>query len=176
LTDSKRLTLAQIAPVYAVSVLMIYGWTILWFFWKLSGWFYFLTIGEIVSAYAYALATNFFESLALLSIPILLNFILPKTWFHDVFVARGTSLLMLGLGYLMFFSFQFQSRDDYPSELINWTPVILILILSIVYLPGRVTFLRRFLEGFADRATIFLYVSLPISVLSVAVLIARNLY
>ena len=62
----------KIVPVFAVIVLIVYAWTIIWFFWKLPSWLFFLNAGEILTAFAYSLATNLAESLVVLCAPLLL--------------------------------------------------------------------------------------------------------
>jgi len=161
--------------VYAVIVLMIYAWTMLWFFWKLPSWLYFLTAGEILTSFAYAMATNFAESLAVLCAPVILGIVLPKRWFYDVFVARGASLVMAGLGYMMYVAYQFRTKDSYPSlSLKPWSfALALLLILLFVFLVGRIVLLRKIFEFVADRATIFLYISIPLSLLSIIVILVH---
>jgi hypothetical protein len=162
-------------PVYAVIVLMIYTWTSLWFFWKLPSWLFFLNAGEIGIAFAYALATNLVESLAVLCAPLVLSLALPKEWFYDRFVARGAALSISGLGYMMYIAFQFKSNSDYPSlNLKAWTLALTLgIILFIVYLAGRLSLLRKLIEFLADRAIIFLYISLPLSLIALVVVLIR---
>ena len=156
-------------------VLIVYGWTIIWFFWRLPGWLFFLSAPEILMAAAYALATNLAESIAILCLPLLLSLILPKDWLRDVFVARGAALAVALLGYAIFLTYQFQLKSDYPSlPKPAWQLILPALAIPLVfYLPGKIKLLRKILEGLADRATIFLYVMLPVSILSVLVILAR---
>jgi hypothetical protein len=88
-----------------VIVLFVYGWTIIWFFWRLPGWVFFLSASEILMAAAYALATNLVESLAVLVLPLLLSLILPKTWFRNAFVARGAALVLALVAYMIFLTY-----------------------------------------------------------------------
>lgn len=165
----------QIARVYAIAVLFIYGWTMMWFFWKLPGWLNFLNAGEILTVLAYALGANLLESLAALCFPIGMALALPWGWFREVFVARGAALMLTGLGFLMVAANEFKNRDELPGLLrVAWSPVLsLVGVVIIVYLAGRIGILRRALELLADRATIFLYVSVPLSVLAALVVAAR---
>jgi hypothetical protein len=164
---------AQVAQVFAVIVLMVYSWTILWFFYKLPSWLYFLDVGEITTVFAYSLATNLAESIAVLCGPVALSLILPRKWFHDVFVARGGTLAIAGLAYMMYVAFQFKSKDDYPSLTLKPSSLVLVLVLIVVlvYLAGRSHLLRRIVETVADRATIFLYVYMPLSLLALLVVL-----
>ena len=154
---------------------MVYTWTSLWFFWKLPSWLFFLNAGEILIAYAYSLATNLVESLAVLCGPLILSMALPKEWFYDRFVARGAALSMAGLGYMMYIAFQFKTNADYPSlNLKAWSLVLAVgFILLIVYLAGRLNLFRKIIEFLADRAIIFLYISVPLSLIALVVVIIR---
>jgi len=156
-------------------VLMIYTWTSVWFFWKVPSWLFFLNAGEIGIAFAYALATNLVESLAILCGPLALSLILPKEWFLDRFVARGAALVLSGLGYMMYLAFQFKTKDDYPSITLKaWSVALAIVIMVvIVYLAGRLSLFRKIMEVLADRAIIFLYISLPLSLISLVIVLIR---
>jgi hypothetical protein len=166
--------LRQIAPVYAVIVLMLYSWTILWFLWKLPSWLFFMTAPEILEVFAFAMVNTLLESLVVLSVPVLLSLTLPDKWFHEIFVARGASFVFLSLGYLMFFAFQFQ-EETYPKLLLFLTPGVFVVIFCFVYFSGKLAIVRRVIESFADRAVIFLYLLIPISVIAVLFIIFRQI-
>jgi hypothetical protein len=165
----------QIARVYAISVLLIYGWTILWFFWKLPAWLHFLNAGEITTVLVYALGTSLVESIIAVCLPLALALVLPIQWFSQVFVARGAALMLAALGSLMAVAFQFENREELPAMLRAVWPMLLIVlgIGVLVHLAGRISILRHALELIADRATIFLYVTVPLSALALLVLAAR---
>ena len=93
------------------------------------------------------------KNLLVLAAPVAVAVILPRKWFCDVFVARGIALVLPILGYMMYIAFQFESKLDYPTEALNWAPVILATTLLLVFIVGRVGFLRKAIEVFADRAT-----------------------
>jgi hypothetical protein len=167
---------SEIVPVYAVIVLVIYGWTILKFNYNLPGWLYFLNLGEILGNFAYSMVTNLLESVLGLLGVIAAGVLLPRKWFGEAFIARGVSLSILVLGLMMYIAGQFKTKEDYPAEIIRWSPAVLVLIALVVYLLGRVRFTRIALEFFGDRAIIFLYISIPVSVLSLIVVLIRNIF
>lgn len=164
----------QIASVYAVIVLMLYSWTILWFLWKLPSWLFFMTVTEILEVFAFAMLNTLLESLVVLLAPVLLSLALPDKWFHEMFVVRGASFVFLSLGYLMFFAFQFQ-EETYPKLLLFLTPGVFVVIFCLVYFLGRLALARWVIESFANRAVIFLYLSIPISVIAVLFIILRQI-
>ncbi len=166
----------QLSPVYAVIVLMIYTWTILWFFWKLSGWLFYLEFDEILTILAYTITINLIESLIVLLAVLVVDVLLPKSWFYDRFVARGSMLAVSSLGYLMYVAYQFQQRAVFPQAFIaRLTIPVFFLILSLVFISGRWGVARKIMEELADRATVFLYLSIPISIVSLLTVIVRNL-
>jgi hypothetical protein len=165
----------QILAVYAVIVLMVYTWTIQWFNYNLPAWLGFLTAGEVLGIFAYAMANNFLESLLALAAILAFGAVLPRSLFRDAFVARGAGLAALTLGFMMYAARQFSTKEYYPAELVRWTPAILAAILVLVFLLGRVKYLRLPVEFIADRAIIFLYISIPVSVVCVIAVLIRNL-
>jgi len=168
--------LRQIWPVYAVVVLMIYSWTLLWFFWKLSGWLIYLRLDEILTIFAYSSAVNFIESLIVLLGLVAVSVILPQKWFYDHFVTRGTILVLVGLGYLMYVASRMQTIDGFPESLIlRFTIPVILLAVLVILAADRFAALRSVFEELANRATIFLYIFLPISLVSLLVVIFRNL-
>ena len=158
-------------PVYGIIVLMVYGWTMISFFWELPSWHNFLTFDELLKVLTYSILVNFLESLVVLCLPVLLSIILPKKWFYDSFISRGALTVILGLGYLMYFIQSFDVRIDYPNLLVKATPLIFLVILLIAYIIDRVALVRKIMESFADRTIVFIYISLPLSILSLCVVV-----
>ena len=165
----------ELMPVYAMGLSILNFWMLGHFFWKFSGWVYFQRVSDLLVTLAYAFATTFLESAAVIFGIALLAAILPKPWFGEAFVARGAALVLLGLGYVMFFALQFQSKTDYPTAMVNITPWVLAGIFIVAYFAGRVPLIRRVLESLADRFLIFLYIFLPLGILGLVTMILRNL-
>jgi hypothetical protein len=168
----------QIAAVYSVIVLVIYTWTMLAFLWRVSGWLYFLNIPEILIALGNTLAVNFLESLMVLIVPVVLAVILPKKWFADAFVARGVTLVLPLLIYMIYVAYQLEDTDalDYPNMVLNLAPVVFIASLVLAFFIGKISIIRKAIENFADRSIIFLYISIPASIISVLMIIFLRIF
>lgn len=164
---------SQVAAVYSVIVLVIYSWTLLWFFWKFPSWLYFLSLWEIIKVLCYAIVTNLLESLVVMLPLLALAIILPRRWFADGFVAHSVPAVVLGLGYMMYLASQFQGKEDYPSGVIRLMPLVLVAMMLAALLGGKIKPLRSAIEGFADRATIFLYILIPLSLACLLVVLAQ---
>ena len=170
--------MGQIAPVYAVIVMMTYGWTIVWFFWQIPSWIKYLSLLDVLGIFSYAMTVNLLESLTALMFLAGLSAILPEKWFRASFVSRGSSLVLLFGGCLMYYSNSFTTvlEKDFPQQFVSFLPIILVVIVFLLVLIDRLTFLRNFVEDFASRAVVFLYISIPISVLAFLYVIVRNLF
>ncbi len=168
--------LEQIAPVYAVMVVMIYSWSLSRFFWRLPSWLYFSSVGEITVIFAYMMVVNLIESILVLLVPILMSIVLPQKWFYDRFVTRGTILVSLGLGYLMYFDNHLQYQVPFPLDLVYWTPAIAAAILALAFLIDRLGFLDRVLNELTNRFIVFLYISIPLSLISLLIVLFRNIF
>ena len=165
----------QLVAVYGVIVLILYGWTVYWYLWKLPSWLYFLTVTEMLSAFAYAMVVNFLESLLVLLVPVLLCILLPSRWFRDRFVSQATVLVVLLLASLMQYLVSITARQDIPPGMVWAALLTLAVIAFLVFLVGRIGFLRRAVEEIAGRAVILLYIFLPVSALSILVVLFRNI-
>jgi hypothetical protein len=161
--------------VYAVVVVIIYPWSLLQFFDKLPSWLYYSSAGEIAVIFAYMVVVNLIESLLVLLAPILMSIVLPRNWFYERFVTRGTLFVLSGFSYLIFFNTHLNTLDPFPLKMVYWTPVIVLVILALVFLIDWLGFLDKILNGLADRLTIFVYISIPVSIVSLLVVVFRNI-
>jgi hypothetical protein len=175
-TANRMPTVQQIAAVYGVIVLVVYGWTIYWYLWKLPSWLYFLTLTEMLVAFAYAMVVNFLESLLVLLAPLIVCLFLPSRWFRDQFVARGTILIILLLVALMQYLQIITRLQDIPSYMGQMVLLVMAGIIFLVFLVGRIGFLRRLVEEISSRAVIFIYIFVPLSTLSLLVVLFRNIF
>ncbi|MGQ9833891.1 MAG: hypothetical protein ACUVRJ_08890 [Candidatus Villigracilaceae bacterium] len=166
----------QIAAVYATAVVIIYAWSLIHFFWRFPSWLYFSTMGEIAVILAYLFTVNFIESGLAILAPVALSLILPRRWFLDRFVTRGMWLVILGLGYLAYFDWRTQVDAAFPYSLAKRTLLIALPIFALVFLLDKIKWLGRILEELGDRLTVFLYIFVPLSVLSFLTVLIRNLF
>jgi hypothetical protein len=151
-------------------VLLLYGWTIYWFSWNLPSWLAFLPLYDIFGILAYALVTNLLESLAVLAVLILLAAVLPPSWFRDEFVVRAgfTALYFLIIGMYLLNNFIPLMQLGRPFL------ITVAIFLPAQYLLGRIRVVQTGLNTMADRSIVFLYVSVPLSVLGLIVILVRN--
>jgi len=167
--------LEEIAPVYAVIVMLIYPWTLTRFFWKLSSWILFASVGDLAALFAYMVVVNLLESILVLLVPLVMSIILPHKWFYDRFKTRSISLVLFGLGFLVYLNRNLHADSPFPLTLVRSFPIAAVGILMLVFLVDQVGFLRRVLDELANRLTIFLYISIPVSLIALLIVLVRNI-
>lgn len=174
---TKRIpSIEKILPVYAVIAVVIYTWSIFQYFWNAPSWILYSTIGEFITIYAYMVVVNFIESLLILLVPVLMSIILPAKWFYTRFESKGVLLVSLGLGYLLYLNQNLYGLDYFPLELVSWMPVVAIAILVLVFALDRIDFLCKILLEIANRLVVFLYILIPISLISLSIVLIRNIF
>jgi hypothetical protein len=164
-----------VTSVYAIIVLFVYGWTIYWILWELPSWIFYLTVSEILLVFSYSMVVNLLESLAFIFGVLILSILLPGAWFRDRFSSAGSLLSMLFGVTLIHFSGQIQAADNFSYAPLIQMGIFFIGAICIAILLSRFQPVAAFLDLLSDRAKIFLYISLPVSIVSLIVVIFRNL-
>ena len=161
----------QSAAVFAVASMLFYGWETYRFIQKLPSWLFYLNLQEIFSNYSYLLVFSFVECLIFVSAVILLNFLLPKKIFMDMFVARASLLALFGIGYLIYLAIAIgeSKATQFPFDLFDRVPYIGLAILVFSIVLPLIAPVRKVLETFAENATI------PLSAVGVVVFVINNL-
>lgn len=168
----------EILQVYAMAVFCLYAWTLVLDLWRLPSWRFFLTPWEIFSNFAYGFALNLLESLLLLGGLLLLAFLLPAKCLRDDFVARGALCALCPLLSIALHLAACQDsslRETFIRSLPLWWGGTAVLTALAVWLLPKISRVRAAILDLADRLTVFLYLFLPLSCLSLIVALARNL-
>lgn len=169
-------SLQENIQVYAVIAGFLYTWTILRLFWELPSWLKFLTVGELVPLFAYALSTDLLESLLVLAGLNLACFLLPRGWFRISFIPGSFLLVVFGLGYLIYFFSAFEKEAVHPSGLWLWSIAFYVLLIPFSLFAGRIAGVKNLAELISDRLIVFLYLIVPFSLLSVLFIAFRNIW
>lgn len=164
----------DLVAVFAVCVLVTFSWSILWFLYKLPSWLAFLSAWNTLGILAYGLVSSFLESALLLLLLVVSAVILPGGWLRDEFTIHGT-LIVIVLTFWLGLVQRFSSLRLWSDGQI-WLGLSLVLITIVLasILVRRLRPLGNVLRGLAGRATILLYVYVPLSILSLAIVVVRN--
>ncbi len=168
--------LKDVIPVYAVIAFMVYAWAIIVFLWQVPAWLYYLNLGEILSIFAYRLFASFIESLIFLCIILIVTMILPPKWLKDSFTVRAATATICVLGAIMLYANQsLVAALTIPGRLYYWIFGSILLAILIGFFSTKIKPAASFLTWLSDSMTIFLYILMPLSAISLIVILIRNL-
>jgi hypothetical protein len=167
----------DLVPVFATVLFPVSSWSMIWFFQKMPGWQPFLGTWAILSILAYALAFALLESLIVLGLLVILAAILPARAVRTRFVALASTLVLAITFWTVVFQLIFQPVILYWSgaEFALWFGLALVSILLAVLLVHRSKRAQRLVSGLADRLTVFVYLYVPLGLLGLLVVVARNM-
>jgi hypothetical protein len=117
----------------------------------------------------------FVESLIFIAILVFIYFIMPQLLVKGNFILYGTIITATLSGALINLQLNIMTFNFLEYAL---TYVILPFIAStiVILFLSRKRIVREVLEKLAERCTVFLYVYLPLSLLSIIVVVVRNLF
>lgn len=163
----------DIILVFLVSVFIIHTWSIYSFFHEVPAYVLRLSIWEILGVLAYTQAFSLFESTLALVILLVLTFLLPRQLFTEKFVAQSIILVTLTGVWLILPTFQnqiFQSIST-NSSLLGYIFFLALLTLLVRLVPK----FEDVLNGIAERLTILAALFIVFDILSILIIIYRNL-
>jgi hypothetical protein len=164
-----------IVQVYAVIAVMLSGWTLIAFLWRLSAWLLLLNLGEILTIFSYAMFTSFLESLIVLLVLLGACVILPGRLLRNDFEVRGT-ILAAGLIGSLNVLVSFQMQVGIQSGLWLWVPPLLVLLLTglLLSLSSKSSLVRSAAVWISDRLVVFLFILLPLFLVASCYVLIRN--
>ena len=169
----------SVIAVYAAAVFLVYSWTLITSFWKAPSWLYYLRLDEILSVYAYSFVINFIESVLLLFLVALVGILLPSRWWNARFTTVGVLWIAVLMGSIMIRLYT-NRAPEYWEEFVygqrNWWGYTILVGIALNLLFSRVSWLRRGLEYLADRLVVFLYIYLPLTIVSIVVVFVRIVF
>jgi hypothetical protein len=166
---------SEIIPVFGAAVFACFSWIILSFINKLSSFILYFNLGEILAIFAYMMAFALLESLAFTVLVVLISGLLPFGWLREGFAFKGFIITVVAAATAILF--QHALRDDFPSNLmlLTYSVIPLLLITAAIFLIRSMPRVQNILLNIADRLSILLFLYLPIGILSLVVVVYRNL-
>ncbi|MFM8322067.1 MAG: hypothetical protein ACKOC5_14235 [Chloroflexota bacterium] len=178
---SRLPTRGEVYPVFSTLVFLVYSWALYRLAWYLPSWMEYLSIPSLLIITAYTLSFAMFESLVMTGLLVLFSLLFPRGVFAGRFATLG-SLLALAAGGGAFL-LQRQVSMIYRWEIwqvFAYSAAALVGLalaaLAGAWLLQRFERLQRLATAVAERMTIFPLLYLPLSLLSLAVVLFRNLF
>ena len=166
----------EIVYAFATAAFLVYGWTIYSSFNKIPSWIFYLRTSEIVSVYAYSFLVNFFECVFLVLILLAINFFFSGNLWKDKFLPVSVVMLVILVGSSLLHLHRFEDptlRESFlASQPLWWGSTFFISFLA-SFIVVRFSWFRNLLENLADRFAVFLYIYIPLTILSLFIVLAR---
>jgi hypothetical protein len=167
----------ELLCLFAAVVVPVHSWSVVQLLREVPAWILFLSGWRLFSIVAYTQAWALLESLAVLLGFLVLARLLPAHWFRDRMLAQGSALVLV--------SSAWASAAHYGDSLLrSWGArgfglVGVLYLVSIVgtgWWMSKSPRLQKLSGSLAERLSVFLYLYVPLSVLSLSVVVVRNLF
>jgi hypothetical protein len=171
----------NILGVYAVIVFLVYSWTLVTSFYKLPSLLFYLNVGQVLSVYyAYNFSVDFLDSILALAGVLVLDLTLFLALQNaEEFQSRSIIVVLTVLISSAVRLILFPDYEDISGFLngeSTWWAISLPLGFLVAVGVSKIQWARKILDGIAERAVVFLYIYLPLSLVSLLVVLIRNLY
>jgi hypothetical protein len=140
-----------------------------------------MSVGNVLIITAYVLTFALIESLIILGLMLLFSLVLPEKRYKDNFIAQSSVVItLMGVGAYMLqrnvnFIYDLQFHELGIFSLVILTSIlVLIVVLSFVF--ERFKKVTRLVNAFAEWMSIFGYIYIPLSLLSLVIVIFRNVF
>jgi hypothetical protein len=167
--------MAEITAVFAVNALILYSFSLWFSFDSFSrNWILFLPAEDVAATLSYIVAGALLESVLVTASLIFLYFLFPPSWTQGRFILYGTIISAAFLAALMTRTGGYAGNKGFLTgyrEIFGFTAAC---FLAAAVLAEKVNIVRAAIEGFADRATVMLYVYVPLSALALIIIFVRN--
>jgi len=106
---------------------------------------------------------------------VFLAVVLPKKWFRDGFVYKGfLVMLVASVGAILLQKTMGNSLPD-KHLLYQWAGLAILIMVCLILLFHNIPLLQRAVIFFIDKFEVMTYIYVPIGVISLLVVILRNL-
>ncbi len=154
---------------------LIFTWALRGFLYQLSSLLLYHSVGDIFAILAYMLALALLETFAVLAILIALASLLPAHWLRQGFGGKAFLILLIGGAASTALASYLSQKMTAFLPLAGGLALALLLLGSSFLLLERLPAARRALGGFLERLSIFAWIYLPLGILSLLVVLIRNL-
>jgi hypothetical protein len=169
----------DIVPVFAACAVPVHSWSILLFFNQMPGWRVYLSTWDLIGTFAYTQTFALVESLSILAITILIAVVLPARFLRAKFSSKASLLVLSILAWVV--AAHLTGIKPWESSR-PWEPWIYWVegIAFLASVGGSLWLLERHrrvewaVGAFVDRVTVLLYLHVPIALLSVLIVVLRN--
>jgi hypothetical protein len=162
--------------VFGVTLFVVHSWSIRTFLYNLPSFILYMNIGQVAGVFAYMMAFALLESLLITGVLIFVSAILPGAWYRNKFVANCFLTILIGAGLAI--TIRLSLGNHYPGiealygkVLISFLILIGSILVTHLYQP-----FQKVLDFLAVQISVMTYLYLPIGIISVIAVLARNIF
>lgn len=177
---SKIPTRQEVLSVFSFIVFVVFSWTIFRLLFQIPSWLLSHTKSGILFLAAYVFAFALIESLLVLLFVLLVNLVFPRYLFRDWFIPQGCLLVLNSAAWALLV----QHRRDILSTMdllpvIAWICLYLLSVTIVVFVASKIMSrydqVKLVFVMITDRMVVFTYLYIPLSLVSLAIVLVRNL-
>jgi len=175
-SEATAITFQSAVLVFTAVALPVHIWSILHVLEELPAWLLRLSVWELLGVIAYTQAFALFESLGIFLIVLIPALILPKWLFANHFVALAGLLVFTNSLWAILLQQNYATVSDWGAR--QFLPWLALYALSMLAVYVSVLFsqkLSQWIRSFLDRTAVLAGLYITIDVISVLIVLIRNL-
>lgn len=166
--------------MFSLILFIVFSWAIFRMLFQIPSWIMSHSKSGIFFLASYVFSFALLESVLLFTFLLLICFILPQRIFRERFVAQGSLVILACTAWALFLQFQGEALTKIGlSELTTWIIVFFLSLLLITlvsyFLFKKYNRIQSALEALADRMTVFAWIYVPVGLVSITIVIIRNI-
>ena len=170
------LTRNEFIALFIICTIPIHIWSIVNAFREVPAWIIKMSIWEVLGAFAYTQAFALFETISVVSLLVLIFFLLPRFFVGKQVVPIGMMIVLLVTIWLVILQLNVNwIADRKASALAIWGVSLIVALSVLILLVRRSRRLQVFSQQALDRITVLAVLLLLIDLLSVLVVVVRNI-
>jgi len=169
-------TRIEIFAVFGAAVFFVYTWSIRGFLYKIPSFVLYFSIGEILAVFSYMMAFALLESVLVTGGLVLLGFFLPGIFLRQGFTYKGFLALLVGAVTMIFFQGALKNETMDFVLFYKGAGLAILILAGLIVLIEKIKFFKQAVNYVVDGVAVFTYLYVPLGVISLAVVVIRNLF
>lgn len=162
---------------FATGVFFVHLWTFYNVFHEVPAWVIRMSLWEVAGVVSYVLLFALVDSLLLAGGLTAIAVVLPRRWFRDNFVAQGSIAALLISAFAVFFHLRGDALDIWSfKRLLFWGGIAALTVVLVSFAVNRIPKVSGLIRIAAERIAVVSAIYIFFDILSVLVVLARNIY
>lgn len=168
---NKRYSTRDLIHLFVFCTFPIHIWAIIVMFRSVPSWLFYMSQSDLIGSVAYHLTFTIIESVLVFITILAVGMLIPKRWVPEPFLTLSSVLIVEFT--IMAIVFQHLTLQ-YSSLRLMIVSCLIILGISFVFIP-RIAKLEKTIRLLADRLSILTFLYVVFDLISIIIIIFRNL-